>query len=395
MNIVFICQYDPVGNRGGGIGNYINNFIRYAPDNLTFKIIGVSNAHPLNQWIEIDLYGKKVLFMSLVKVADINKKELIPLSLVFTFRLIFAQKKIAQDDIIYCQRSEYVYPFFLRKNIILSIIHNDITLQLDREISDNSWALLPQFYLLFQNIAYKRSDHVFSVNHNSIALVCDQIEAFESKISFVHTWADPVLFRRKSAEERARLGRELSSRLSLDATLPRLLFVGRFQKQKNIPRLLKGFLAVKDQCALIMAGTGAEFDFVQAFIDEHALDNQVKLLGNIPHNQIPDVMAACQIYVSSSNFEGMSIALMEALSAGMFVVTTDTGEAKFLLTDDTCGIIAADFTEHAFAEALAASLAVVGDPNYQFSFDIGQFSPQKSIQLVLDKAAELIQKQNH
>lgn len=384
--MILINQFDPTGDRVGGIGNYVLSFIRFAPPTVDFKIIGVTNSLELFKWHEIELFGKTVQFMPVVHVQDINKKDLIPLSIRFAMGLRKARKLIAEDEILYCQRNEYVFPFKKTKNKIFTIIHNDLSLHLDPQKSENGWSKAPWLYLLVQKWAFTRSNHTFSVNHNSIDFVCSHIKNFESKISFVHTWADPIRFQIKSPDEREKLGKELAISHDVDPDKVRLIYLGRFQKQKNLPLLLESFKNIKDKAILFMAGTGDQLHIIKTFISENNMEKDVILLGNVPHEKVPDVLGACQLYVSSSNFEGMSIALMEALCSGLYTVTTKTGESEHLLVENESGIISKEFTVASYTEALAKGIETVSKEDFTFLFDTDQFSPQKSIKTVLEKA---------
>lgn len=383
MKIVFVCQFDPTGGRVGGIGNYVLSFIRFAPKDVSFKIIGVTKTLELFKWHDIELFDKRVQFMPVVKIADSNKKSIIPLAVNFVLGLRKSKCYLDNDEILYCQRNEYVFPFWKTKNKILTIIHNDLSLHLDPMKSENGWSKAPWLYLLIQKWAFARSGHTFSVNHKSIKYVCSHIKNFDSKISFVHTWADPVRFKLKSPSDQELLSDELVKKYNIDSKKKKLIFLGRFQKQKNLPLLLKSFKEVKNEAVLFMAGTGDQQSIIEKFIHENELEKDVILLGNVPHEKVPDVLAACDIYVSSSNFEGMSIALMEALSSGLYTVTTNTGESQHLLNMEKNGIISTDFTPEAFTAALQKGISIISNPGFNFNFDNDKFSPQTSIELVL------------
>lgn len=156
MNIVFINQFDPMGDRVGGIGNYVLSFIRYAPSEVTFKVIGVTDSLELYQWHEIQLFEKRVLFMPIVRIGDINKKDFIPLSIRFSIGLHKIKKQIEAKDILFCQRNEYVFPLYTISNRIITIIHNDLSLHLDPTKSENGWAKAPWLYIYLQRIAFTR-----------------------------------------------------------------------------------------------------------------------------------------------------------------------------------------------------------------------------------------------
>lgn len=383
MNITFINQFDPSGNRVGGIGNYIKNFIKYAPDHLTYKIIGVSATLDLYQWHNLDVYGRKVNFLPIVRVSSHNKKAFIPLSLKFSYNLHKFRGLIDSDDYLLCQRNEYVLALSSLKNKKYAFIHSDISLHLQPGISESGWSKLSFLYDFLQKIAFQKVNYIFSVNHNSIKYVCNKIENIDNKISFIHTWADPNRFSYVDKNDRVKYGLELAQAYDVDPQKKRLIFLGRFQKPKNIKLLLSSFMNVKDDCVLFMAGAGDELSFIKNYIHEHSLQNNIILLGNVPHDKIPNLLRSCDIYVSSSHFEGMSIALMEALLSGLYVVTTDTGEARYLLDNDKNGLIVSDFSVENFTNTLKKAIEILNQNSFSFFFDTEKYSVFQSIDIVL------------
>jgi glycosyltransferase involved in cell wall biosynthesis len=59
--------------------------------------------------------------------------------------------------------------------------------------------------------------------------------------------------------------------------------------------------------------------------------NRIKIFIN-PAN-IPDILNECDIYLSTSLFEGLSNSIMEAMVAGLPVIATDVGDNKYLVKD--------------------------------------------------------------
>jgi glycosyltransferase involved in cell wall biosynthesis len=83
---------------------------------------------------------------------------------------------------------------------------------------------------------------------------------------------------------------------------------------------------------LIMIGDGA---LKPELIDEAEglqISERVGFLGI--RNDVQRILAAADIYVSASYSEGMSIALLEAMIAGLPIVATVVGEAPYLLADN-------------------------------------------------------------
>ncbi len=95
-------------------------------------------------------------------------------------------------------------------------------------------------------------------------------------------------------------------------------------------------------------GEGEERKKLEKLIDELDIRENFILCGSVD-NPYP-YMAACDLYVHLSGFEGRSVALQEALILGKKVVVSDTSGNRELFTDTTDGIM----VKPAVAEAAAA-----------------------------------------
>ena len=56
-------------------------------------------------------------------------------------------------------------------------------------------------------------------------------------------------------------------------------------------------------------------------------------------NDIPDLLEKADIYVMASEWEGLSIALIEALAAGLAIVATDAGSNDEVVVSEESGLI--------------------------------------------------------
>ena len=138
-----------------------------------------------------------------------------------------------------------------------------------------------------------------------------------------------------SSDERNGLRRTLVG----DEKRPLLISVGRLTTQKGFPDLLTAFANIRQSipdAALIIAGTGEDYDALAAQIQTLGLSGHAHLLGR--RDDIPQLLAASDVFISSSHWEGLPIAVLEAMSAGLPVVATAVGEIPQLLVDGT-GII--------------------------------------------------------
>lgn len=75
----------------------------------------------------------------------------------------------------------------------------------------------------------------------------------------------------------------------------------------------------------ILAGDGPKFVDMQQMVEAYRLENKVKLLGAVPHEDIRNVLCQGDIYLHASLTEAFGTVLVEAASCGLLLVTTDVG----------------------------------------------------------------------
>ena len=113
-----------------------------------------------------------------------------------------------------------------------------------------------------------------------------------------------------------------------------LLAVGRLEPAKDHLMLLEAIRLVRQQVpsvVLLIAGTGSLEEVVAQRITELGCKGCVRLLGE--RDDIDDLYAAADVFVSSSAWEGMPLSILEAMAAGLPVVATDVGDCAEVIGD--------------------------------------------------------------
>ncbi|MFN3786364.1 MAG: glycosyltransferase, partial [Thiothrix sp.] len=119
-----------------------------------------------------------------------------------------------------------------------------------------------------------------------------------------------------------RLIRERASE-SITQQQPFILAVGRLERQKRFDLLIAAFAQsqARQHCQLLIVGRGSQQDALQQQISALALTERVKLLGFDANPY--KYMAKAEFQVMSSDYEGYPLVLIEALSLGCPIVSTD------------------------------------------------------------------------
>lgn len=74
-----------------------------------------------------------------------------------------------------------------------------------------------------------------------------------------------------------------------------------------------------------IAGDGPKRVDMEQMREQYILQDRVKLLGALPHHQIRDILVQGHIFLNTSLTEAFCIAIVEAASCGLLVVSTEVG----------------------------------------------------------------------
>jgi glycosyltransferase involved in cell wall biosynthesis len=107
---------------------------------------------------------------------------------------------------------------------------------------------------------------------------------------------------------------------------------------------------------LVLVGSGPLEDGLRSQADAAGLAGRVVFAGS--RGDVPDLLAAFDVFVLSSRYEGLPIALLEAMAAGRACVATAVGGVPEVVTDGVDGVLVPPGDPDALAAALAA---VAGD----------------------------------
>jgi glycosyltransferase involved in cell wall biosynthesis len=137
--------------------------------------------------------------------------------------------------------------------------------------------------------------------------------------------------------------------------------VARFAAQKNHALLISAFAkgpASDPKAHLVLAGEGVLRAQLQVRVNRLGLTSRVRFLGL--RRDIPDVLGAADIFALSSNYEGNPLSVIEAMAAGLPIVSTAVGGVPELLQNGKEGLI----VQPGHAEQLSeAMLTLLKDPD--------------------------------
>jgi glycosyltransferase involved in cell wall biosynthesis len=109
-----------------------------------------------------------------------------------------------------------------------------------------------------------------------------------------------------------------------------ILFLGRFSPEKNCHLLIEAYEQLDTTVKLVLAGGSSYSDGYVAGLQAHASE-RVKLLDWVAGQELEELLSNAMLFVLPSDLEGLSLALLDAMGAGVCVLTSDIPENRELV----------------------------------------------------------------
>jgi len=106
-----------------------------------------------------------------------------------------------------------------------------------------------------------------------------------------------------------------------------LLFLGRFSPEKGCHLLVEAFEQLDTDVKLVMAGASSYCDEYSRELRTHASD-RIRMLDWVSGETLDELLTNAMIFVLPSDLEGLSLALLDAMGAGICVLTSDVPENR-------------------------------------------------------------------
>ena len=162
-------------------------------------------------------------------------------------------------------------------------------------------------------------------------------------------------------------------RLRKNNSTPVFIHVARSNPLKNQKRLFKTFERLQHEgndFLLLCIGAGYEQEYMPKYRD----NSQIKILGE--KRNVGDYLAVSDYFVLSSDYEGLPISLLEAMSMGVIPISTPAGGVKDVIRDGENGYMCKHIDDEEFykkvKEALSCSNkidrnAIINEYNEKYS----------------------------
>jgi glycosyltransferase involved in cell wall biosynthesis len=203
---------------------------------------------------------------------------------------------------------------------------------------------------------------------------------FDGPVWAIPNFRDPEPF---VAIDRAAAAASLRSELDVPAGVGLVGFVGHLIAQKRPDRALdalEAMGALGENVHLVVAGDGPLRAKFESDVDVRGLAARVHVLGD--RNDIPRILAAIDVFILTSDSEGLPGVLIEAQMAGCPVVTVPVGGVRDLVDDGETGIVTDDLDPGELARRV---VGLMRDP--QLRVRLGERARRRAVRFSSTRAA--------
>ncbi|MDX2076912.1 MAG: glycosyltransferase family 1 protein [bacterium] len=290
-----------LGYRSAGIHGYIYNTLTHlfqlAPDNWSFTaFVGKKNPHTFDG-ISLAPAGwdttspiKRILWEQAMQPLHLSGGDLLH-SMTFVSPLILPIKSVVT-----------VYD--------LSFVHYPQVLSASRRL----------YLRMFTALSCRRAERVIAISHSTARDVATTFSISSEKIDVAPCGYDSARF--------YPIDKKSVSDFKQQKGLPDRfwLFVGTLEPRKNLTTLLDAYalLPKSHRLPLLLGGgKGWLYDDIFARIEQHGLQNDVRLLGFLPADELPLWYNSAEAFLYPSVFEGFGLPVLEAMACGVPVIISD------------------------------------------------------------------------
>ncbi len=111
-----------------------------------------------------------------------------------------------------------------------------------------------------------------------------------------------------------------------------ILFLGRLSPEKGCHHLVEAYEQLDTDTKLVMAGAASYCDDYSRQLRTHASE-RIKILDWVSGDALDELLTNAMLFVLPSELEGLSLALLDAMGAGLCVLTSDIAENREAIED--------------------------------------------------------------
>jgi glycosyltransferase involved in cell wall biosynthesis len=201
------------------------------------------------------------------------------------------------------------------------------------------------------------TDHFHAVSHAVKDSAVRALGIDPDRVTVIERGRDPRRLGEPSSERRTRA----RAALGLDRNAPVIVTVGRQEFQKGHVHLVGAFDALAatrpDAELLIVGRSGNHSAQLEARVQQSRHRNRIRTLGH--RDDVPDILAAADLFVLPSLYEGFPGAAIEAMALGLPVVASTLPTLREVVEEGSSGLLVPPRDPAQLAEAMGR---VLDDP---------------------------------
>ena len=217
-----------------------------------------------------------------------------------------------QPDIFHCQ---YIRPLWGSPKTVVTI-------------HDLAYEHFPQFFHPVEvarmrklvRWTARKADHILTVSEFSAADIVKRFGVSREKMTVTYQAASPDFHPRDKKTSQEHLAR------AYRIHAPFILYVGRIQARKNLPRLVEAYARIRQQGAgvqlVIVGKKDWQSELLLKKVRELGLDSNVIFTGFVSFSDLPLFYGAAEAFVFPSFFEGFGLPVIESMASGVPTITS-------------------------------------------------------------------------
>ncbi len=247
----------------------------------------------------------------IVLPASLTRINFIPRRLIFLLYLLFKKKRLNEFDVILSHVPEGSFMVSYGKVPFVHIFHGNFN-----PMSQSRYWYGRYFMSLFESMEKR------------IISKADLMYTVGAERKGIPKIFNPVLHTVKIKTGETRSG---------------YIFSGRLEKIKNVDRLIEIYSKLpeilQEENPFYIAGIGTQEMVLKKLVSSLGLEGKVIFLGDLKNDKMVETDSTKKIMIMASTQEGMPMAIAEALSVGVPVISTDTGDIARIIKSNINGFL--------------------------------------------------------
>lgn len=198
-----------------------------------------------------------------------------------------------------------------------------------------------KFYEIVEYFAAKITTYLIVLNDDDYKIATNLLELSKNKVLILPNAVNQNIY--------SPIKLNVANYDAGEKAIFRLGIIGRLVRQKNQQLAIKAFASldenIRSRCEIILIGDGEDQCRLRILADELGVSNQIKFNGW--SSDIPRDLQNLDVVLMPSLWEGMPLALLEAMSSGVPIIASDIPGNRSLIRHEVTGLLfrSDDFTD--------------------------------------------------